>query len=123
MSLTAKIKSKIDKLRDKLLNRELPFTSRNLRKLAKPLRRNTYKPAFTMGFRGMPRRTPDPWSQPVAPTLDEVRAIERAYMVKLHVKKGFMYFKDTGEAFTHAEGEKRRKERIKAMITEVIEEI
>jgi len=59
--------------------------------------------SFTSGF----RRTMEAPGRIPAPTLDQVRHIERQYKVRLHVKQGLMYFKSDGQLFTHAEGANR----------------
>lgn len=80
---------------------------RKLRAAQKPPRSTTYKPAFTCGFRGFPR-TLKPLGSISAPTIDQVRNIERAYLCKIHVRNGLMYFKDTEIAFTHDRGHDHR---------------
>lgn len=61
-----------------------------------------YKPAFTCGFRGFARRMKPPGSVP-APTIDQVRRLERTYACKIIVKAGWMYFKEGGQIFTEEE--------------------
>lgn len=58
---------------------------------AKPLGRT--KPFFSMGHRGF-AKTPLPIGRIPAPTLDQVRKIERQIKRKLHVKFGALYEKD-----------------------------
>lgn len=80
---------------------------RKLRAAQKPPRSTTYKPAFTCGFRGLPR-TLKPLGSIPAPTIDQVRKLERAYMCKLTVKRGVIYFRGTDIAFTHDRGKEYR---------------
>ena len=84
------------------------FSPQDLFKSLKAKRPKRYKPAFTMGFRGFPK-TYKPCGSVPAPTMDQVRRIERAYMTKLHVKLGLLYFKEDGRVFTKEEAAKRRK--------------
>jgi hypothetical protein len=65
------------------------------RKLLKRLRPKRYKRAFSMGYRGFPKQTTRLGSIP-APTQDQVRATERKYGRRIHVKNGLMYFKTEG---------------------------
>jgi len=65
-----------------------------------------YKPAFTCGFRGFPR-TEIPLGITPAPTIDQVRRLERKYKTKLIVKLGLIYFKKDGEMFTKTVAIKR----------------
>jgi len=68
---------------------------------------NGYKPAFSCGFRGFPRTMTRPGSV-TAPTLDQVRHIERNCGQKLHVKSGLLYFKSDGFRFSWDEARKRQ---------------
>lgn len=55
------------------------------------------KPLFTMGYRGFPRRMNRmPFT---APTIDQVRKIERQHKIRIWVKEGLMYYKGTGKLF------------------------
>lgn len=89
-----------------------------LRAAQKVKRKYTYKPAFSMGFRGAPRTT-KPTGMTPAPTIDQVRNIERAYLCRIHVKNGVMYFKNTSTAFTPERGKKHRMTKLAAMAKEV----
>ena len=75
---------------------------RMLRKENKPARCTTHKPAFSMGFRGDPRTMRRTGAIP-APTIDQVRKLEKKYLCKLVVKQGLIYFRD-GTAFTNERG-------------------
>jgi hypothetical protein len=68
--------------------------------------RKKYKPAFSMGFRGFPR-TETPLGRTPAPTIDQVRELEKKYKVKLIVKEGLVYFKYGEELFTHERAKER----------------
>lgn len=89
---------------------------RQLRAAQKPPRSTTFKPAFSMGYRGAPRTMTRPGSIP-APTIDQVRRLERAYMCRLHVKGGLIYFKD-GTPFTHERGRAYRHSVMEEMAAE-----
>ena len=80
---------------------------RKLRAAQRPPRSATYKPASSCGWRGAPRKMTPTGSIP-APTIDQVRKLERAYMCKLTVKRGVMYFRGTDIAFTHDRGKEYR---------------
>ena len=81
--------------------------ARKMRQVTKQAQRAAmHKPIFSMGFRGYPRvlnvgHIP-------APTLDQVRSLERAYLCKLTVKHGLIYFRGTDIAFTHDRGKEHR---------------
>jgi hypothetical protein len=70
-----------------------PLPEPKHRRIAKPRR---YKRAFTCGYRGWPRSHTPPGLWP-APTIDQVRFLERSMGVRLHVKAGDIYIRDTGE--------------------------
>jgi hypothetical protein len=89
---------------------------RQLQGAQKAPRSTTFKPAFTCGFRGWPRTMTRPGSIP-APTIDQVRRLERAYMCKLHVKQGLIYFTD-GTPFTHERGHAYRHSVMEEMVAE-----
>lgn len=78
-----------------------------IRTMSRPPRSATYKPAFSMGYRGA-RRSMNPLGRIPAPRIDEVRKLERAYLCKLIVKKGLLYFRNTDIAFTNARGKDHR---------------
>jgi hypothetical protein len=80
---------------------------RKLRAAQRVPRSETHKPAFSMGYRGAPRKMTPNGNIP-APTIDQVRKLERAYMCKLSVKRGVMYFRGTDIAFTHDRGKEHR---------------
>ena len=86
----------------------------NLFKKMKEMRPKRFKPAFTMGFRGFPKTYQRCGSVP-APTQDQVRTLERAYMTRLHVKLGLLYFKEDGKVFTKEEALKRRNDKMLEM--------
>lgn len=88
-----------------------------LRSAQKPARSTTYKPAFSMGFRGAARTMTPPGNIP-APTIDQVRKLEQAYMCRLDVKHGLIYFKD-GTPFTHERGKNYRHEVMQEMVAEI----
>lgn len=73
-----------------------------------------HKPASSYGFRGSPR-TAVPCGSIPAPTIDQVRRIEQAYMIKIDVHHGIMYFKNEITAFTHEEAKNRRHEQLHTM--------
>ena len=88
--------------------RQLKLKQKILFQKMKTMRPKRYKPAFTMGFRGFPK-TYKPCGSVPAPTMDQVRKLERASMPKLHVKAGgLLYFKEDGRVFTREEAAKRR---------------
>lgn len=88
-----------------------------LRLARKTPRNQTYKSAFSMGYRGFPR-TMTPRGRIKAPTIDQVRRLERAYMCKLHVKDGgLLYFRD-GTPFTHERGRAYRYEVMQEKLAE-----
>ena len=74
---------------------------------AKPKRPPRYKRAFSMGFRGFPKEVTYLGST-AAPTIDQVRARERKYGQRIHVKQGLMFFKTDGAIFTTADAEFRQ---------------
>ena len=80
--------------------------ARQVQAMTKTPRSATYKPAFSMGYRGFPR-TMNRLGSTSAPTIDQVRKLEQTYMCKLHVKRGLIYFKD-GTVFTHDRGKTYR---------------
>jgi len=77
-----------------------------------------YKPAFSMGYRGA-SRTISPCGSVAAPTIDQVRKIEQAYMCRIHVRRGLLYFKGTDTAFTPERGLKHRALRMAKLSQEV----
>jgi hypothetical protein len=85
------------------------------KKRLKSMRPKRYKPAFTMGFRGFPK-TYKPCGSVPAPTIDQVRHIERKYGQRLHVKSGvgpdglggLMFFKTDGVMYTPEEAARRQ---------------
>lgn len=64
------------------------------------------KPYFTMGYRGFPR-VPRILGTASAPTIDQVRNLERKYKTRLHVKMGLIYFKSDGVLFNADEAKQR----------------
>lgn len=74
-----------------------------------------YKPAFTCGFRGFPRMSYPPGMTP-APTLDQVRRLERKYSTKLVVHRGLIFFKQGGDMFTKDIAAKRKAVKLSGMI-------
>jgi hypothetical protein len=76
-----------------------------------------YKPAASYGWRGSPKTSTRPGSVP-APTIDQVRNIERAYLLKIDVHRGIMYFKDDQTVFNHEEANMRRHNTYRAMVAE-----
>ena len=91
--------------------------ARQVQAMTKTPRSATYKPAFSMGYRGFPRTMNKLGSTP-APTIDQVRKLERAYMCKLVVKRGLIYFRD-GTAFTHERGKAYRISVMDEVITSI----
>jgi hypothetical protein len=83
----------------------------------KKMRPPRYKPAFSMGHRGFPKGY-KPCGTVPAPTIDQVRKRERAYMTKIHVKQGLMYFAEDGAMFTIPAAKQRRDAKLKAMAKE-----
>jgi hypothetical protein len=87
---------------NRLFNRdqieEMQHLAQMAHKAMKPDRQNTFKPRSSYGFRGSPRVLKDRFAP--APTIDQVRNLERRYKCKLHVKQGFIYFTN-GELFSH----------------------
>lgn len=76
------------------------------RKQLKRLRPTRYKPAFSMGYRGTPKQFEAPGQTP-APTIDQVRRLERKYGQKLHVRLGVMHFASDGVLFDKEEAKLR----------------
>jgi hypothetical protein len=74
-----------------------------------------YKPASSTGFRGSPKTSVRPGSVP-APTIDQVRRLEKAYMLKLDVHRGIMYFKSDQTVFSHNSAKARRQEKMQCML-------
>ena len=83
------------------------FVAPPSKKLLKRLRPPRYKRAFSMGFRGLPKEATRLGST-AAPTIDQVRARERKYGQRIHVKQGLMFFKTDGAIFTTADAEFRQ---------------
>lgn len=81
---------------------------RALRQSRRAPRSITFKPAFSVGFRGWPR-TLEHTRQP-APTIDQVRNLEQKYGEKLIVAKGLVWFKDK-VPFTHEKAQARQRAR------------
>lgn len=79
-----------------------PPTRKQLRRLRPP----RFKPASSVGFRGMPKTYSRPGSVP-APTIDQVRHRERKYGQRIHVKNGLMFFASDGAMWTKEEAHKR----------------
>jgi hypothetical protein len=80
------------------------------RKQLKRMRPKRFKPAFSMGYRGFPKTMTRPGSID-APTIDQVRNLERKHGQRLHVKHGVLFFKTDGIMFTREEAERRHKEK------------
>lgn len=72
--------------------------------------KTSYKPAFSIGFRGKPRTYSNPSGIP-APTLDQVRRREREFRTRIVVKKGLMYFKSDSKLFDLQEASIRLHDR------------
>jgi hypothetical protein len=83
---------------DMLIPRSGGFTPKSIQKFHPRKFAGIYKPSFSMGFRGFERKTVPNGTYP-APTIDQVRNIERKYNIKLHVKRGLMYFANTNTVF------------------------
>ena len=77
------------------------------RKQLKKLRPPRYKAAFSIGFRGYPKSYNRPGAM-AAPSLDQVRFIERTYGQKIHVKNGLMFFASDGIMYTSHEAALRQ---------------
>ena len=96
---------------------EFQDVMRKLRAAQRPPRSATYKPASSCGWRGAPRKM-EPTGRIPAPTIDQVRRLERAYMCKLTVKQGMIYFRGTDIAFTHDRGKEYRHAAMQDKINE-----
>lgn len=68
------------------------------RKRVKMLRPKRFKPAFSSGFRGWRKTEERPGRYP-APTIDQVRTLERKHNIRLHVKNGLIFEKYSGKMF------------------------
>ena len=68
--------------------------------------KNLGRPMYKSATSGFPRSSKPCGSVP-APTLDQVRNIERAYMIKIDVRGGLMYFKHEATLFSHEQGKVR----------------
>lgn len=73
-----------------------------------------YKPAFSCGYRGLPRMS-TPCGATPAPTLDQVRDRERKYGHRIHVKRGLMFFKSDGIMWTKEEAQRRLDAQLAAL--------
>lgn len=91
------------------------------RKEVKAARPQRYKPAFSCGFRGFPK-THTPIGSVPAPTIDQVRKLERTFMCRLVVKQGLIYFREDGKPFSHAEGLARRQTRMEELCSDLNDE-
>lgn len=79
------------------MNRKMHIAAKRIQ------RASMHKPAFSMGHRGFPRTMR--LGKVAAPTIDQVRKLERAYMCKLIVKDGLLYFRDNDNIpFSHEAG-------------------
>lgn len=78
-------------------------------------RMGRYEFKYKSATSGFPRSTKPCGSIP-APTLDQVRRLERAYMTRLHVKLGLLYFKSDGTIFTKESAMARRQEKMQGMV-------
>lgn len=70
-----------------------------------------YKSA-TSGF----PRSSQPCGSVPAPTIDQVRRLERAYMLRLDVRRGLMYFKSDKTIFSHELAKARREDKMLSML-------
>jgi hypothetical protein len=93
----------------------LPMKGRQKSRRVRMNPETKYKPASSYGFRGSPRSSTRCGSVP-APTLDQVRKLEQAYMLRLIVKTGIIYFKSDDTVFDHNSAKARRQEKLQAMI-------
>jgi len=91
---------------DGMLNMPVAPPSRKQLKRMRPPR---FKPASSVGFRGLPKTYSRPGVIP-APTIDQVRRRERKYGQRIHVKNGLMFFASDGFMWTKEEAAKRQKE-------------
>ena len=99
-----------------------PLAAPPTKKQLKADRPPRYKPLFTCGFRGFPK-TYTPIGQARAPTIDEVRTLERSYMCRLDVKQGLIYFREDGKAFSHDEARSRRQARMEKLYSDLNDEV
>lgn len=83
-----------------------PQAGRMPRRTRKTHNEPRYKKAFSMGFRGFPKGLTPVGGIP-APTIDQVRQLERKYKTRLHAKMGLIYFKTDGRLFDAQEAEAR----------------
>lgn len=67
---------------------------------------------------GFPRSSKPCGSVP-APTIDQVRQLEQAYMLKLDVHHGIIYFKEDQTVFSKDEAAKRRGNTYKDMFAQI----
>lgn len=98
-----------------------PYAEPPSKKELKAARPPRYKPAFSCGFRGFPK-THTPIGSVPAPTIDQVRKLERTFMCKLVVKQGVIYFREDDKAFSHAEALARRQTRMEELYSELDDE-
>lgn len=89
--------------------------ARAVQALQRTPRKDTFKPRASHGFRGLPRTLKQHFVP--APTIDQVRKLERTYMCRLIVKGGLIYFRD-GTPFTHERGKNYRHEVMQEMVAE-----
>jgi len=80
---------------------------------------NGFKPVSSSGYRGFPRTFKDR-HMTSAPSRDQRRTLERAYMTRLHTKDGLLYFKYDGVLFSHEEAKKRRYNTMADMHTNLL---
>lgn len=77
------------------------------RRRLKSMRPKRYRPAFTMGYRGLPKTYVRPGAM-AAPTIDQVRDRERKYGQRIHVKQGLMFFANDSIMWTADEARRRQ---------------
>lgn len=78
------------------------------RKQLKRLRPKRTKPFAHHGYRGLPKNEMGTVGAIPAPTIDQVRNLERKYGQKLHVRLGVIHFASDGVLFDKEEAKLRQ---------------
>jgi len=76
--------------------------------------KNLGRPMYKSATSGFPRSSKPCGSVP-APTLDEVRWLERAFMCRIDVRGGLMYFRHEATLFDQDVAHDRRQVKLQAM--------